>query len=255
MSGLAATERFSNRVSDYARFRPDYPAALWSALAAGAELGAASVVADIGAGTGISCRPLLQAGHTVIAVEPNAAMRAVAAQDLAVWPAFRAQDGRADATGLAEASVDLWLAAQAFHWFDPEAARAEAQRILRGRKLAAIVWNLRRRGGTPFLDGYEALLLRHGTDYSSVAERYADPVALQRFFGGEHYRVQSFEHRQQLDLAALRGRLRSSSYTPPPEHPGHAAMLAALDDLHAAHACDGVVDFDYDSVLYLGEVR
>jgi SAM-dependent methyltransferase len=255
VSGLAATERFSNRVGDYARYRPDYPAALWASLLASAGLGADSVVADIGAGTGISCRPLLQAGCRVHAVEPNAAMRAVAAADLASFDRFATVEGRADATGLAAASVDLWLAAQAFHWFDGAAARSEALRILRGRRWAAIVWNLRRRGGTPFLDGYEALLLRHGTDYARVAERYAEPAALRLFFGGEHVQRFAFEHRQRLDLEALRGRLRSSSYTPAPSHPGHAAMMAELDALHAAHAQDGTVDFDYDSVLYLGEVR
>ena len=139
---------------------------------------------------------------------------------------FRAIDGRADATGLADASVALVTVAQAFHWFDEAAARREFARILRPGGLAAIFWNSRRLTGTPFLEGYEALLQRYGTDYTSVAERYADEPRMRAWFGDGFRGSASFEHGQQLDFDALRGRLMSSSYAPQAGHPNHEPMLA-----------------------------
>ena len=126
MNDLRATERFSNRVEDYVRFRPDYPKAMLQWLQDAHGVTPQWLVADVGAGTGISSKLFLDADYRVIAVEPNAAMRTAAERWLGHDKNFRALDGRADATGLAAHSVDLVSVAQAFHWFDAEAAIAES---------------------------------------------------------------------------------------------------------------------------------
>ncbi len=69
------TGRFSNRADDYARHRPTYPAAAIDALLAGLGPASGLVAVDVGAGTGISARLLAERGVSVIAVEPNRAMR------------------------------------------------------------------------------------------------------------------------------------------------------------------------------------
>lgn len=254
MSDLRSTERFSDRVADYVRYRPDYPVALVDWLRREHGVDASWDVADVGAGTGISASLFLDAGHRVTAVEPNAPMRAAAEQWLGADPRFRAIDGRADATGLPDASVALIVVAQAFHWFDEAATRREFARILRPGGLAAIVWNTRRLGGTPFLEGYEALLRRYGTDYTSVAERYADEPRMRAWFGDGFRGTASFDHGQKLDFDALKGRLMSSSYAPAPGHPQHAPMLAALRTLFDATAVDGRIDFTYDTRAYVGHL-
>ena len=252
MSDLRSTERFSDRVADYVRYRPDYPVALVDWLRREHGVDASWDVADVGAGTGISAKLLLDAGHRVTAVEPNAAMRAAAEQWLGKNPNFRAVDGRADATGLPDASVALIVVAQAFHWFDEVTTRREFARILRPGGLAAIVWNTRHLGGTPFLEIYEALLQRYGTDYTSVAERYADEPRMRAWFGAGFRGAARFDHGQRLDFDALKGRLMSSSYAPPPGHPQHAPMLDALRLLFDATAVDGRIDFTYDTRAYVG---
>lgn len=249
-----ATERFSDRVADYVRYRPDYPRALLDWLHG--ELGVTPDwrVADIGAGTGISSKMFLDAGHAVIAVEPNAAMRGATVAWLGGNPRFRAVAGRADATSLSDGSVDLVTVAQAFHWFGPETARKEFRRILRPRGLAAIWWNSRRLSGTPFLEGYEALLQGYGTDYAKVAERYADDASMHAWFGDGLRGAARFDHRQRLDFDGLRGRLLSSSYTPRVGDPNHEPMLRALRELFDATAVDGTVSMDYDTRIFAGEL-
>lgn len=254
MSDLNSTERFSNRVADYVRYRPTYPQALIDWLRKAQGVTPDWRVADIGAGTGISCKLFLDAGHTVIAVEPNAAMRTAAIEWLGSHPKFLAVDGRADATNLDDASVDLVSVAQAFHWFDPQSTRREFHRILRPGGLAAIYWNSRRLNGTPFLEGYEALLQIYDTDYTSVAERYADEPRMREWFGEGWRGTASFDHRQLLDFDALRGRLMSSSYAPQAGHPKHEAMIDALRRLFDACAVDGRISFDYDTRVYVGEI-
>lgn len=254
MSAASATERFSDRVADYIRYRPDYPHVLLDWLQD--ELGVANDlhIADVGAGTGISSKLFLDAGYRVTAVEPNAAMRAAMTAWLGSIPGFRAVAGRSDATGLPDHSVDLVTVAQAFHWFDPESARREFCRILRPSGFVAIWWNSRRLAGTPFLEGYEALLQCHGTDYAAVAERHADDAQMRAWFGAGLRGEARFEHRQRLDFDALRGRLLSSSYTPQSGHAGHEPMMHALRKLFDATAADGVVEMDYDTRVFAGGV-
>lgn len=252
-NSMQPTERFSDRVDNYVRYRPDYPPALLQWLQREHGITPHWQVADIGAGTGISAKMFLDAGHPVIAVEPNASMRAAAEHWLRAYPAFRAVDGRADATTLADASVDLVTVAQAFHWFDAQAVRREFARILRPQGLIAIWWNSRRLSGTRFLEGYEALLQRFGTDYSRVAERYADDAQMHDWFGAGLRGSTRFDHHQLLDFAALRGRLMSSSYAPQAGHPQHEPMLRALRQLFDSSAVDGTISFDYDTRIFVGQ--
>lgn len=252
MIDLNATKRFSDRVADYVRYRPDYPMAMLEWLQHTYGVNPHWLVADIGAGTGISSKLFLDGGYRVIAVEPNEPMRKAAEQWLGDNERFRTIDGHATATGLDGASIDLVTVAQAFHWFDPAATRAEFQRILKPSGLAAIIWNSRRLVGTPFLEGYEAPLKEYGTDYTSVAERYGDEPQMRAWFDIGYLGMGRFDHGQLLDFDRLRGRLMSSSYAPRAGHPQHEPMMRALRGLFDRCAVDGRISFDYDTVIYVG---
>ncbi|MCR6702712.1 MAG: class I SAM-dependent methyltransferase [Dokdonella sp.] len=252
-TSLDSTQRFSDRVADYVRYRPDYPAALIDWLSDAHGLVPSWTVADVGAGTGISSRMFLDAGNTVFAVEPNAPMRAAAERWLGGNPRFHAVDGSAEATTLAAGSVDLVTARAGVSLVRRRrgAARMGAHpQAARSRR--AVFWNSRLLAGSAFLEGYERLLLDYGTDYVSVAERYADEAAMRRWFGEGYRGAATFPHRQLLDFDALRGRLLSSSYAPREGDPRHAPMLAALRTLFDATAREGLVGFDYETRIYVG---
>ena len=167
-----ATARFANRVGDYVKTRPGYPPEVFALLRERCGLGPTTKVADVGAGTGIFTRLLLEAGAGVVyAIEPNGPMHDALIAALGKDVRLRTHDGTAEHTGLSRASVDLIVAAQAFHWFDREKTRAEFGRVLRPRGWVALVWNTRREDTTPFLVTYEQLLRRWSPDYGKVNHR------------------------------------------------------------------------------------
>lgn len=249
-----STQRFSDRVENYIRFRPRYPRAVLDVLSREIGLQPSWVVADLGSGTGISCELFLTEGHAVYGVEPNEAMRMAAERMLAGFPKFHSVDGTAEATTLDAAAFDLVIAAQAFHWFDIPRVRAECRRILRSDGWVVLLWNTRQIDTTPFLCEYEALLQRHGTDYAKVQHNNIDSTQLDMFYGAGEWRRFTVENAQSLNLDGLRGRLLSSSYVPNLGEPGCVEMLADLERLFAKHEVQGKVSLKYTTEIYVGKI-
>jgi SAM-dependent methyltransferase len=247
------TRRFSERAENYARYRPGYPDALIDTLEREIGLSSSTVVADVGAGTGLSSEPFLRLGCTVFAIEPNDEMRTAAEDRLGDLPGFHAVAARAEDTGLPDDSVDLIVAGQSFHWFDGEAALPELRRILRPGGHVALFWNSRRTD-TTFNEECEQLVARFAIDDRHRKCRRGEEDDVSWFFEGEPLRFR-FPNHQTFDLASLRGRMLSSSYAPLPGHPGHEPMLEALGALFDRHAVDGRVRFEYETELYVGRPR
>lgn len=254
MPASNATSRFSDRVENYIRYRPGYPAEVLDTLKSECGLTPAHVIADIASGTGIWTRMLLENGNPVYGVEPNVDMREAGERSLSAFPKFTSVDGKAEATTLPDASVDFVTSAQAAHWFDRVGARPEFSRILKPSGWLVLLWNEREVDTTPFLRDYEQLLLTYGTDYEEVRhERTTDSV--NEFFDPLPYQERVFSMRQEFDYAGLEGRLLSSSYAPGLGHPRHATMLKELRRLFDQHAQGGLVAFDYKTRVYFGHLN
>lgn len=249
------TQRFSNRVENYIKYRPHYPQALWEFFRTTLHLTERSVIAEVGSGTGILTDPLLQAGATVYAIEPNREMREAAEQSLFDRAEFISIDGTAEHTSLPDNSVDMVVAAQAFHWFDRKPTKAEFRRIIRPGGLVVLIWNDRRTDTTPFLREYEGLLLDLATDYKEVNHKNIDDVALQEFFAPARYSTATFDNVQYFDYEGLAGRLLSSSYAPLPGHPNYELMMTNLRDIFNRYAHTGRVAFEYDTRVYYGTME
>jgi len=243
------TQRFSNRVENYLRYRPRYPAEILDALRAECGLQATSLIADVGSGTGFLAELFLSNGNQVFGIEPNREMREAGEQLLRSYPKFTSVAATAEITTLPEASVDFVTAGQAFHWFDRGRCRDEFRRILQPNGWVVLVWNDRRTVSTPFLAEYEQLLRVYGTDYANVDHKQIDSGVLRDFFGEDPIK-KSFPTFQQFDLPSLNGRLLSSSYVPDIGQPRHAQMMEALQTLFAKHQAGGRVVFEYDTLLY-----
>jgi SAM-dependent methyltransferase len=241
---LDTVQRFSDRASDYVRYRPTYPPAAVDAILEGLGRPAGLVAADVGAGTGISARLLGDRGVRVMAVEPGEGMRGAATpHPHVVW-----LGGRAEATGLASQAVDLVLCAQSFHWFRSAEALAEFSRILRPRGRLAIVWN-RRSTSDPLTAGYRQAILDVGGE--TDAERMPfdpDVVAGSELFTPVERTV--FPNLQRLDLEGLIGRARSASYVPK-SGPAGERLLDLLRVLHAQYSdVSGFVTLVYETEVF-----
>ena len=241
---MDSVTRFSDRATDYVRYRPTYPAAAIAAILDGLGPPGRLVAADVGAGTGISARLLGDAGVRVIAVEPGEEMRLAASPHVNVaWVG-----GLADATGLRPASVNLVLSAQSFHWFQPATALPELARILVPAGRLAIMWN-RRSTTDPLTDGYRQAILDVGGEIA--AERMPfDPAVVPGsglFSATERL---AYPNHQRLSLEGLIGRAQSASYVPKTGDRGQE-LVGRLRDLHARHAdSDGMVTLLYETEVF-----
>jgi SAM-dependent methyltransferase len=239
---------FGSKATDYAVARPGYPEALYDQL----ELPGTRelTIADVGAGTGLLTAGLLARGHTVVAVEPNASMRAQADAVLGVQVRYRSAAGRAEDTGLASASVDLVTAAQAFHWFDAAAFRRECLRILRPHGRVALIWN--DRADDPFNQALTGLFVEYGgTKRAAMVASNVKGENITQFFGGA-IEAWSTTHTQVLDAAGLTALAFSRSFMPPAQSPAGEEARRAIDVLFAQYAVNGLVHLPYRTLLFLG---
>ena len=255
-AGFDTVHRFDDRVDDYVRWRPGYPAALATWLAEKEGFVPPVDVVDLGCGTGKLAEVWLNAGHRVTGVDPNEHMRAASLSVLGDRAGFTAVDGTAEATGLPDACCDLVTAGQAFHWFDPRAAHAECRRILRPGGGVALVWNTRDTSQCAFLAAYERLLMNHAPEYKRLQQvQKGEPGEgrVSRFFAPAACRVSHFENLQVLDWEGVRGRALSASYVPR-EGPDNEALMAGLRKAYERHAVDGKVTLVYDSRMFFGRI-
>jgi SAM-dependent methyltransferase len=237
---LRPTARFSDRAADYARHRPSYAPEAIDAVLAGLGDPRRLSAADVGAGTGISAALLADRGASVVAVEPNRAMREAAPPH----PRVRWVEGTAEATGLPDASVDLVLCAQAFHWFRPREALVEFARVLRPGGRVALLWNER--------DESDAATAEYGRAVEAARLEGVAPIAPPPAVPGLSPAREATVagHAQALDLDGLLGRARSASYVPK-EGPAHDEVVRRLRSLHARHAGpDGRVRLAYRTRLF-----
>lgn len=244
------TTRFSDRVEDYVKYRPHYPAAILAYLQQTYSFDASWDVADIGSGTGISTELFLGNGNRVFAVEPNAEMRGKAEELLGDDAHFVSIDGTAEATGLAAGSVRLIAAGQAFHWFDAVKSRGEFLRILQPGGVVVLVWN-ERLTQSPFEAAYDALIERHGKDYKTTNHRNFSDGKIGSFYYPRAFVVMGFPNEQRFDFEGLRGRLLSSSYMPK-SGPGLAPMIEDLRRLFDQYQQGGRVRVGYETKIYSG---
>ncbi len=256
--GLAPTDplrRFTGLADLYAQHRPGYPVPAVDFVMARCALGKDSVLVDVGCGTGISSRAFAERGVKVIGIEPNEEMRLRAEVEpvpLGVpRPVFRG--GKAEATGLPDGCADVALAAQAFHWFDPEPTMMEFHRILKSMGWAVVMYNERDES-----DAFTAA-------YSAVVRAARDTTAIEasRIEAGEILFKSPlfqdaargvFPNVQVLDEAGLRGRAFSASYAP--RDPSLAAGYSGeVRRVFGEYKHEGRVNLRYHTSVYLARRR
>lgn len=246
-------ERFSDRAENYDKFRPGYPRALFEFLRESIPVTPDLVIADIAAGTGIFTEQIAMWGNPVYAVEPNLHMRAMARRRLEGFERCVLLDGTAEATGLSEGLVDLFVSAQAFHWFHLGRTRVEFERAGRNTPHVAIVWNLRNTRSA-FEADYESFIRAYATDYLQVSQRKMDTADVRSFFAPSRPKYRVFGYVDSLTYTQLLGRTLSYSFLPDETSPALPKMMAALEALFQTHQRKGKVRLSYKTRLFVGRI-
>jgi len=243
-----STLRFSDRVDDYAKYRPSYPKELISILKRCLRLDSSDIIADIGSGTGISSMLFLENTNTVYGVEPNKEMRYAAEELLKKFPNFISINGTAEATTLPGKSVDMIFCGQSFHWFDKIKSKKEFDRILKENGRIAFVWNCRKTNDD-FQKEYENALLANIEEYKFVNHRNINAVDIQDFFKPKKMLFFKIGNKQTFDLEGLKGRLKSSSYCPKSGET-YDKLMAEIEIIFNKYNSNNTIDFEYETQIY-----
>lgn len=212
-------------------------------------------IADVGSGTGIFAKEFIERGFDVYCVEPNEDMHKQAEAQFAGNPHFISVAASAEATGLADHSVDLVTAASAFHWFDAEKFRKECCRILKKNGIFLAVGNARDYED-PFTLQQHAVCEKLCTNFSSLRHGLdkAAPI-LEQFFGADLHHTE-FDFPLEYTKEKFVQRSLSSSYAPKPGEEAYQEYIrqlwALLDEF--APGSDKIIVPNV-SVVYWGSVK
>jgi len=223
------SKRFTRKAADYARYRERYdPDVVLPLLRNWCGLRPDWCVADVGAGTGMTGDLFRANGNRVIAVEPNDEMRAACASLHAADASFTVVDGSAEATGLADASIEMVSAGRALHWFDVGRAFSEFQRILKPAGWVTILACGRTEDGREENLTYKKLLQTH-----TNRDLFQDPLLavyqqLDALFAGGRFFHTEVPGEMKFDWDSLRGLTLSLSHTPMPDSAAFPAFEAEL---------------------------
>ena len=207
---------FAGVAEQYDRARPTYPAeaAEWMT---GRSM---ATVVELGAGTGKFTERLLDLGHDVLATDP---LDEMLTRLRLRHPDLRTATAPAEAIPAATRSVDVVVAAQAFHWFDLDRALPEIARVLKPEGRVAVVWN-ERDERIPWVRKLGRII--GGNDH------LADPTDLligSKLFG--YVEDESFRHWQPLRRQDLRDLAMSRSSVAVLDQPAQERLLRQVDEL------------------------
>ncbi|MEO6839044.1 MAG: class I SAM-dependent methyltransferase [Ginsengibacter sp.] len=242
------TKRFSDRVTDYIKYRPHYPVEIAYILERETKLNITKKIADIGSGTGISSLLFLKRNYSVIGVEPNKEMRNAAEQMLAEFKNFKSVEGSSENTNLPDKSVDLIFSGQAFHWFDKEKSKIEFSRILKENGNIVLVWNSRS-SKSSFQKEYEKALFDNIEEYKFVNHRNINESEISNFFSPKTMHKIFIDNKQVLDLQGLKGRLLSSSYCPK-SGAQHDKLMNRVEQIFDKYQVNNEIEFEYETQIY-----
>jgi len=249
-------QRFTGKSELYKKFRPSYPKELIEYLySIGFKKN--SIIADIGAGTGIFSRLMLERGSTVYCVEPNEDMRNASINDLSGFANFISVNGNDKNTGLQDNSVDFITAAQAAHWFDKQAFISECSRILKPSGKLLVVWNGRDYEYEVVVKDYEIRNKYAVGDKKGLSKPVSTLQSIAYdFFENGNCEHKTFRNDLQFNKDNYIGRNLSASYSPKEEaNPEkHFEFINELSELFDKYSVNGSLNYPHYTESYIGSV-
>jgi len=205
--------QFNTCATEYHKFRPDYPMALFELLIERFKLSNTSLIADVGCGTARASIAFAEQNIKVIGLDPSLEMLQLGqktSQDLGLQISFL--QSSAEEIALSDKTIDFINCAQAFHWFDSEKAFNEFKRILKPTGGFALYWNNRDQFTACYLAEVEELITKYNPKYKGgyQSQDWRQIIKDSQLFTDiEFY---SFSHSESLSIEDFIGLTRSFSY-------------------------------------------
>lgn len=247
-------ELFKGRSENYSKYRPTYPADILRILNEKYMFNSRMTVADIGCGTGNLARLFLENGNPVYCLDPNEEMLQKARENLKEFSNATFLKGYAERSGLKDASINLVIAGQSFHWFNTDKAKTEFKRILKGPNLVALIWNNREEDSATFNGEYERICLKYSPGYHGTGSGSISEDLISDFFGWSHGYYQ-FDNSQDLDIEGILGRYASASYSISVGDPKYDAMVNEFKESFSAYEKNGKVRLKYTTKMFVGHLK
>lgn len=249
-------ETIFNGVADiYDKYRPSYPPELFTYLSSSLDITPYTTIADIGSGTGILSKKLLDICGCVYAVEPNNDMREIAESKLSSNNHFISVRGTAENTTLPDHSIDCITAAQSFHWFNRTLFKKECQRILKSKGYVILIWNCRQQDDE-IVQAIDSISKTYCPDFSGALcgmrgeKAYGDYMD---FFSGE-YEIKSFYNPILFNKESFWGFHESASYCPDKEKENFFAYKMCLSNFFDKHSQNGLLTLENNTMCYVGYI-
>lgn len=238
----------------YSKSRPSYPNEYIDYLFSANHVDESCRIADIGSGTGILTRQLLERRVSVTGVEPNKDMRTKAEQNLRKFDLFTSINGSAEDTTLPENSVDLVIAAQAFHWFDKEKFKLECKRILKQERNVALVWNSRDSESPLIKENAEIFKKYCPSFYGFSGGIGENEEVFKQFFRNGQYEYKRFHYDLVMDYNGFLGRNLSASYSLKESDNDYKLFVEDISNLFEKYSYNGTIVMPNFTRSYLGYV-
>jgi ubiquinone/menaquinone biosynthesis C-methylase UbiE len=248
------TEKFSNKSEVYTKYRPSYPREFIELLRENVDRCEDTIVADVGAGTGILTKQIAENMRKVYAVEPNNDMRTACNKYCNELKNVTLINGSAENTTLPDKSVNVVTVAQAFHWFDREKTKLEFQRILKPRGKVVLVWNSRDGENELIKENYEInkRLCPNFKGFSGGSS--LTPNEYNDFFKQGICNHEIFSNNLSMTLEEYIGRNVSASYAPLKNDENYMDFVEGLTHIFNKYSYNGRIVFPQKTYVYMGYV-
>ena len=245
-------QNFSGKSGVYSKSRPDYPQKLIEFLFDN-FIKENSVIADIGAGTGIFTKQLSEFNNKIYAIEPNDDMFSSLKENFENSENVESLKGAAEALPLPDKSVDFICAAQSFHWFDKEKFKAESGRILKENGFIILIWNVRDEE-TNLVKEIDLINRKYCKNYKGFSSGLKiEKESFSDFFSGE-FISKSFRNDIPFTLENFIKRNLSSSFSPTESDENYSPFIEEIENLARRYEENGIVTLPNITKCFIGKI-
>ena len=239
--------KFNEKSEFYNKYRPNYSNELVDCIVS--ELNSLDdCIADIGCGTGIFTKQLVERNCKVIGIEPNLEMYEKAKNNL---PGIKVINSTSEDTTLDSNSINIITVAQALHWFNIDEFVKEAKRILKQDGKIAIVYNI--------VDDSKDVVKEFKYIHENYCENHNNhnrnfDELFESIFG-DNYILKEFSNNQKYTYEEFMGYESSMSYSLTKEDNRYNEYIESLNNLFNKYSKDGILELPMNSKLAFGKIK